>query len=230
MRFSGGGQKTLNMEWTANPAVHCNRRVGLLPVFGMLSHGALRVRKLHIETEPSRRNKSAGPPLPLITKKIPPTNIKPPPTPQNIATYGLGNDHCKSLKIRFMIDAPNCDYATAGSYIEAGDRPCLFCVSCSFSSITSHTSPEYATAGSYITSMKCSLGMLVLCRNLSRASRCGTRRSHGSRGHGSGSASPDLWRTGGPAEWLRLASRSTDNRFRLKALPPGQGWPCWAQV
>jgi hypothetical protein len=107
MRFSGGGQKTLNMERTANPAVHCNRRVGLLPVFGMLSHGALRVRKLHIETEPSRRNISAGPPLPLIAKKIPPTNIKPPPTPQNIAIYGLGNDHCKSLKIRFMIDAPN---------------------------------------------------------------------------------------------------------------------------
>ena len=107
LRFSGGGPRAPNMERTANPAVHCNRRVGLLPVFGKLSHGALRVRKLHIETEPSRRNKSAGPPLPLITKRIPPTNIKPPPTPQNTATYGLGNDHCKSLKIRFMIDVPN---------------------------------------------------------------------------------------------------------------------------
>src|ERR1019366_7169499 len=107
LRFSGGGPRAPNMERTANPAVHCNRRVRLLPVFGMLSHGALRVRKLHIETEPSRRNISAGPPLPLIAKKIPPTNIKPPPTPQNIAIYGLGNDHCKSLKIRFMIDAPN---------------------------------------------------------------------------------------------------------------------------
>jgi hypothetical protein len=46
----------------------------------------------------------------------------------------------------------NCDYATAGSYIHAGHRPFFFCVSCSFSGITSHTSPEYGTAGSYITS------------------------------------------------------------------------------
>ena len=95
------------MERTASSAVHCNRRVGLLPGFGKLSHGALRVRKLHIEAEPSRRNKSAGPPLPLTAKKIPPTTIKPPPTPQNIATYRLGTGHCKILKIRFMLDVPN---------------------------------------------------------------------------------------------------------------------------
>jgi hypothetical protein len=32
---------------------------------------------------------------------------------------------------------PNVDTATAGSYIDAGNRPSLFCVSCSFSIIPS---------------------------------------------------------------------------------------------
>jgi len=69
-----------------------------------ISHRVLFVSRLHIQAEPSNRNKSAAPPLPVKAVTIAASQSNPPPIPQKAVKYGFGNDHNKILDKRFMLN------------------------------------------------------------------------------------------------------------------------------